>query len=88
MRIGGAAPEAASVALSVAVPAALTIRPDSGRVAVFAATRLVVVDDVKAEAEVRADLIDNLRHRGDYVPPSSPQPSAALVRAEIILRSV
>jgi len=63
------------------------IRPDSGRVAVFAVTRLlVVVDDVKAEAEVRADLIGNLRHRGDYVPP--PQPSAALVRAEIILRSV
>ena len=51
MRIGGAGPEAAGVALSGAVAAALTIRPDSGRVAVFAATRLVVVDDVKAEAE-------------------------------------
>ena len=53
----------------------------------FAATRLVEPSTPKAEAKVRADLIDNLRHRGGYMT-SSPQPSAALVRAEIILRSV
>ncbi len=32
-----------------------------------AATRLVVVDDAKPEADVRADLIANLKRRGDYV---------------------
>ena len=31
------------------------------------ATRLVIVDDAKSEAEVRTDLIDNLKRRGDYV---------------------
>jgi hypothetical protein len=30
-------------------------------------TRLVIVDDQKPEAEIRADLIENLKHRGDYV---------------------
>lgn len=30
-------------------------------------TRLVIVDDRKPEAEIRADLIENLKHRGDYV---------------------
>lgn len=30
-------------------------------------TRLVIVDDKKPEAEIRADLIGNLRQRGDYV---------------------
>lgn len=31
------------------------------------ATRLVVVDDLKPESEVRADLVANLSHAGDYV---------------------
>jgi phytochelatin synthase len=31
------------------------------------ATRLVIVDDNKPEQDVRADLIENLKHRGDYV---------------------
>jgi hypothetical protein len=30
-------------------------------------TRLVIVDDKKSEAEIRADLVENLEHRGDYV---------------------
>lgn len=30
-------------------------------------TRLVIVDDQKPEAEIRADLIDNLQRRDDYV---------------------
>lgn len=30
-------------------------------------TRLVVVDEARTEAQVRADLIDNLQHAGDYV---------------------
>jgi len=30
-------------------------------------TRLVTVDDKKPEAEIRADLVENLKHRGDYV---------------------
>ena len=30
-------------------------------------TRLVIVDDKKPEAEIRADLVENLKQRGDYV---------------------
>jgi hypothetical protein len=30
-------------------------------------TRLVIVDDGKAEQEIRNDLIENLKHRGDFV---------------------
>jgi hypothetical protein len=30
-------------------------------------TRLVVVDDGKAEQEIRSDLVENLKRRGDYV---------------------
>lgn len=30
-------------------------------------TRLVIVDDKKSEQEIRSDLVENLRHRGDYV---------------------
>jgi hypothetical protein len=32
-----------------------------------AATRLVIVDDIKPEQDIRADLIETLKHRGDYV---------------------
>lgn len=32
-----------------------------------AATKLRIVDDQKPEAEIRAELIDNLKHAGDYV---------------------
>lgn len=30
-------------------------------------TQLVIVDDRKSDAEIRADLVENLKHRGDYV---------------------
>src|SRR5215469_16424062 len=30
-------------------------------------TRLTIVDDSKVEQEIRAELVDNLKHRGDYV---------------------
>ncbi len=30
-------------------------------------TRLVIVDDSKTEQEIRTDLVDNLKRRGDYV---------------------
>jgi hypothetical protein len=30
-------------------------------------TRLVIVDDKRPEAEIRTDLVENLKHRGDYV---------------------
>jgi hypothetical protein len=30
-------------------------------------TRLVIVDDKKSETEIRTDLVENLKHRGDYV---------------------
>lgn len=30
-------------------------------------TKLVIVDDAKPEDEIRRDLVDNLRHKGDYV---------------------
>jgi phytochelatin synthase len=30
-------------------------------------TKLVIVDDAKSEADIRADLIENLEHPGDYV---------------------
>lgn len=30
-------------------------------------TRLVIVDDKKSAQEIRADLVENLEHRGDYV---------------------
>ncbi len=31
------------------------------------ATRLVIVDDAKPESDIRADLVDSLKRRGDYV---------------------
>jgi hypothetical protein len=31
------------------------------------ATRLVIVDDAKPEADIRADLVDSMKRRGDYV---------------------
>jgi len=30
-------------------------------------TRLTIVDDSKVEQDIRAELVDNLKHRGDYV---------------------
>jgi Phytochelatin synthase len=30
-------------------------------------TRLVIVDDSKSEQDIRTDLVENLKHRGDYV---------------------